>query len=117
MLRLATDWQDMPNRCAPSATLRAARQRSADGTYVTQRAGFRPPTRFERRGSALGPRRVGSRLPQRGARGLLPLKAAVNCADDEYGEENRQKKLKSCGQTRAAGGIFSIHGRFDWELN
>ena len=54
VLRLATDWQSYAeqmlgvcNACARLATL------SAEGTYVP-RPEFRPPTRFERRGSRLG---------------------------------------------------------------
>ncbi len=54
VLRLATDWQayaeqmlQVCNACARLAS------RSADGTYVP-RPEFRPPTRFERRGSRLG---------------------------------------------------------------
>jgi len=54
VLRLATDWQayaeqmlQVCNACSRLATL------STDGTYVP-RPGFRPATRFERRGSRLG---------------------------------------------------------------
>ncbi len=54
VLRLATDWQayaeqmlQVCNACARLANL------SADATYVP-RPTFRPPTRFERRGSRLG---------------------------------------------------------------
>ena len=54
VLRLATDWRayaeqmlQVCNACPRLAT------QSADGTYVP-RPDFRPPTRFERRGSRLG---------------------------------------------------------------
>jgi len=54
VLRLATDWQayaeqmvQVCNACARLAT------QSSDGTYVPRPA-FRPPTRFEQRGSRLG---------------------------------------------------------------
>jgi tRNA (guanine-N7-)-methyltransferase len=54
VLRLATDWQayaeQMLSVCNSSPRLASL---SMDGTYVT-RPGFRPPTRFERRGARLG---------------------------------------------------------------
>ncbi|MGC1386977.1 MAG: tRNA (guanosine(46)-N7)-methyltransferase TrmB [Steroidobacteraceae bacterium] len=54
VLRLATDWQayaeQMLQVCAACARLVS---RSTDGAYVP-RPEFRPPTRFERRGSRLG---------------------------------------------------------------
>jgi tRNA (guanine-N7-)-methyltransferase len=54
VLRLATDWQAYAEQmlavCNASPHLSSL---SADGTYVP-RPGFRPPTRFERRGARLG---------------------------------------------------------------
>lgn len=54
VLRLATDWQEyaeqMQSVC--TANVRLASQ-GPDGGYA-QRPGFRPPTRFERRGERLG---------------------------------------------------------------
>ncbi|HXP64467.1 MAG TPA: tRNA (guanosine(46)-N7)-methyltransferase TrmB [Steroidobacteraceae bacterium] len=54
ILRLATDWQDYAQQmlivCNADPTLQSL---SADSTYVA-RPGFRPPTRFERRGERLG---------------------------------------------------------------
>ncbi len=54
ILRLATDWQDYAEQmlavCNANPALRSL---SPDLTYVA-RPGFRPPTRFERRGERLG---------------------------------------------------------------
>ena len=54
VLRLATDWQEYAEQmlavCNACAGLVS---QSPDGTYVS-RPGFRPPTRFERRGERLG---------------------------------------------------------------
>jgi tRNA (guanine-N7-)-methyltransferase len=54
ILRLATDWQDYAEQmlavCNAAPGLESL---SADGTYVP-RPGFRPATRFERRGARLG---------------------------------------------------------------
>jgi tRNA (guanine-N7-)-methyltransferase len=54
ILRLATDWQDYAEQmlavCNAESKLQSL---SVDATYVP-RPGFRPPTRFERRGERLG---------------------------------------------------------------
>jgi tRNA (guanine-N7-)-methyltransferase len=54
ILRLATDWEDYAQQmlmvCNAEPTLQSL---SADAAYVP-RPGFRPPTRFERRGERLG---------------------------------------------------------------
>jgi tRNA (guanine-N7-)-methyltransferase len=54
LLRLATDWQEYAEQMlhAANACARLVSQ-SIDGTYVP-RPEFRPPTRFERRGTRLG---------------------------------------------------------------
>ena len=54
ILRLATDWQEYAEQMLRVAgACERLRSLSADGTYVA-RPDFRPPTRFERRGTRLG---------------------------------------------------------------
>jgi tRNA (guanine-N7-)-methyltransferase len=82
ILRLATDWQDYAEQmlavCNANPALRSL---SEDLTFVP-RPGFRPPTRFERRGERLG-------------HGVWDLaysrqEAAANAVDDElHGERGK----------------------------
>ncbi len=77
VLRMATDWQAYAEQmlavCNASPTLRSL---SGDATYV-ERPQFRPPTRFERRGTRLG----------HGVWDLAYEKAAAHAVDDElHGE-------------------------------
>jgi tRNA (guanine-N7-)-methyltransferase len=90
VLRLATDWQGYAEQMllACNACPRLVSQ-STDGSYVT-RPGFRPATRFERRGARLGHGVWDLAYEKRLPPTPLGQEAAANSIADELHRERRE---------------------------
>jgi tRNA (guanine-N7-)-methyltransferase len=87
ILRLATDWQDYAEQML--AVCNAERQlESLSPASYAARPGFRPPTRFERRGERLGHGVWDLAYAKRAASG--PEEAAADAVDDELHRQRRE---------------------------